>query len=71
MCNMYTLSTTLISSRHSGNSKKIQNGQLKKAHFPVSPILNIFSQKFHGLVLWLVELIDAKGIGVRYGCEAV
>ena len=23
-----------------------------------------FFQKFHGLVLWLVELIDAKGIDV-------
>ena len=44
--------------------KKNQNGRLKKAHFPVPPILNIFSQKFHGLVLWLVELIDANGIGV-------
>ena len=27
------------------------------------PILNIFLRKFHGLGLWLVELIDAKGIG--------
>ena len=31
-------------------------------HFPASPILNIFSWKFHGLVLGLVGLIDAKGI---------
>ena len=31
--------------------KKNQNGQVKKAHFPAPPILNIFSQKFHGLVL--------------------
>ena len=30
----------------------------------VTPILNIFLQKCHGLVLWLVGLIDAKGIGV-------
>ena len=44
--------------------KKHQNRRLKKAHFPESSILNIFSRKFHGLVLWLVELIDAKGIGV-------
>ena len=44
--------------------KKIQNGWLKKACFPAPPILNIFSPKFHGLVLQLVELIDAKGIGV-------
>ena len=36
----------------------------KKAHFPAPPILNIFLQKFYGLVLWLVELIDAKGIGM-------
>ena len=44
--------------------KKNQNGRLKKAHFPAPPILNIFSRKFHGLVLWLVGLIDTKGIGV-------
>ena len=36
----------------------------KKTHFPALQILNIISQKFHGLVLGLVELIDAKGIGV-------
>ena len=30
--------------------KEIQNGRLKKAHFPAPPILNIFSRKFHGLV---------------------
>jgi hypothetical protein len=53
--------------------KKIQNGRLKKAHFPAPPILNIFSWKFHGFVLGLVELIDAKGIGVAqliwlWGC---
>ena len=45
------------------DQKKIQNGWLKKACFPAPPILNIFSPKFHGLVLQLVELIDAKGIG--------
>ena len=45
--------------------KEIQNGWLKKkTHFPASPILNIFWWKFHGLGLGLVELIDAKGIGV-------
>ena len=32
----------------------------KKACFPASPILNIFSRTFHGLVLWLVKLIDAN-----------
>ena len=36
----------------------------KKA--PVPPILNIFSQKFHGLVLWLVGLI-----GHQCDCVAV
>jgi hypothetical protein len=35
----------------------------KIPHFQALPILNIFSIKFHGLVLGLVELIDAKGIG--------
>ena len=34
----------------------------KKSHFPAPPILNIFSWKFYGLVLGLVELIDEKGI---------
>ena len=33
---------------------------LKKVRFSTHPILNIFFQKFHGLI----ELIDAKGIGV-------
>ena len=50
--------------------KKIQNGRLrkfkmaasKKPRFPAPPILNIFSWNFYGLVLGLVELIDAKGI---------
>jgi len=38
---------------------------LKKACFPALPILNIFVQKFHGLVLGLVVgLIDVRGIGV-------
>ena len=52
--------------------KKIQNGRLrkfkmaasKKPRFPAPPILNIFSLNFYGLVLWLVELIDAEGIGM-------
>ena len=35
---------------------------LKKALFPTPPILKIFLWKFHGLVLGLVGLIDAKGI---------
>ena len=46
----------------------------KKPHFPKSPILNIFFQKFHGLVLELVQLIDTKGIDVAlpicpWGCQ--
>ena len=44
--------------------KKIQNGRLKKAHFPVLPILIFFEIFFQGLVLGLVGLIDAKGIDV-------
>ena len=50
--------------------KKIQNDwlrkfnitSLKKPRVPAPPILNIFSWNFYGLVLGLVELIDAKGI---------
>ena len=38
--------------------------KIKMVHFPAPAILNIFSPKFHGLALWLVELIDAKRIGV-------
>ena len=52
------------------NSKWLifQNG-----HFSKSPILEIFSRKFHRLVLGLVELIDAKAINVAqpiwsWGC---
>ena len=45
----------------------------KKTHFPAPPILNIISWNFHGLILGLVELIDAKGIGMAqlvwlWGC---
>ena len=36
----------------------------KKMRFSIPPILNIFSPKFHGLVLGLVGLTDAKGINV-------
>ena len=46
------------------SEKKIQNGRLKKARFPAPPILNVFLQKFYGLVLGLIGLIDAKGIAV-------
>ena len=40
------------------------NNQKQNVIFRAPPILNIFSWKFHGLVLGLVELIDAKGIGL-------
>ena len=46
---------------------KNQNSRLKKTHFPAPPWCTssqYILQKFHGLVLWLVELIDAKGIDV-------
>ena len=43
--------------------KKIQNGRLKKTEI-FKTIVNIFFQKFHGLVLGLVQLIDKKGIAV-------
>jgi hypothetical protein len=36
----------------------------KKLSFSESPILKKFLRKFHGLVLGLVGLIDAKGIDV-------
>ena len=42
--------------------KKIKMADSQKGHFPAPPILNIFFHKFHGLVLGLVELIDAEGI---------
>ena len=44
--------------------KKIKMADSKKQHFSKLPILNIILWKFHGLVLGLVELIDAKGIDV-------
>ena len=36
----------------------------KKLSFSIPPILNIFFQKFHGLILGLVGLIVTKGIDV-------
>ena len=36
----------------------------KKLRFSKPPILNVFFQKFHGLALGLVGLIDARGIDV-------
>ena len=44
--------------------KKIKNGRLKKPSFSTSPKAEQFPPKFHGLVLGLVGLIDAKGINV-------
>ena len=44
--------------------KKFKMANSKKTHFLAPPILNILSWKFHGLVLGLIELIDAKGIGM-------
>ena len=49
---------------HWEKNQKIKMADSKKGHFPAPPILNIFFQKFHGLVLGLVGLIDAKGIDV-------
>ena len=42
--------------------KKIKMADSKKQRFSKSPILKIFSRKFHRLVLGFVGLIDAKGI---------
>ena len=58
---------------HGDEAKKIQDGRLKQLSFSKSPILNILFWKFHGLVLGLEELIDAKGIDVaqllrQWGC---
>ena len=42
--------------------KNFKMADWKKAYFPKSPILKKFSRKFHGLVLGLVGLNDAKPI---------
>jgi hypothetical protein len=44
--------------------KNFKMADSKKLSFSKSPILKFFLRKFHGLVLGLVELIDAKGIDV-------
>ena len=44
--------------------KKFKMADSKKPRFPAKPILNIFSWNFYGLFLGLVDLIDAKGIGL-------
>ena len=46
------------------SKKNSKMADSKKLSFSIPPILNIFFQKFHGLVLGLVRLIDAKGIDV-------
>ena len=43
--------------------KKFKMADLKKTEFS-SPKAEQFPPKFHGLVLGLVELNDAKGIGM-------
>ena len=53
--------------------KKNQSGRLKKSQFLKIANSQYFSWKFHGLVLGLVGLIDAKGIDVAqpiwlWGC---
>ena len=42
--------------------KKIKMADSKKLSFSTSPKAEQFPPKFHVLVLWLIELIDAKGI---------
>ena len=55
------------------SKKKFKMADSKKAHFSKSPILKIFLWKFHGSVLGLEGLIDAKGIDLSqpiwlWGC---
>ena len=45
-------------------NKKFQNGRLKKTEIFKTANSKYFFQKIHGLVLGLVQLIDAKGIDV-------
>ena len=44
--------------------KKFKMANSKKLSFSIPPILHILSCKFYRLVIWSVELIDVKGIGV-------
>ena len=53
--------------------KNFKMADWKKAYFPKSPILKIFSRKFHGLVVGSVGLNDAKPIDMAqpiwpWGC---
>jgi hypothetical protein len=45
-------------------AKKIKMADSKKTCFSTTPKAEQFPPKFHGLLLGLVELIDAKGIDV-------
>ena len=54
----------MLTDVHGGEVKKIKMADSKILRFSTPPILNIFFQKFHGLVLGLVGLIDAKPINV-------
>ena len=49
---------------HGDEAKKIKMADSKKLSFSTSPKAEQFPPKFHGLVLGLVGLIDAKGIDV-------
>ena len=49
---------------------KFKMADSKKGHFSKSPILNIFLWKFYGLVLGLVDLIDAKGEFLVQGSDS-
>ena len=56
---------------HWDEAKKISKiANSIKQSFSIPPILNIFSQKFQGLVLGLVESIDVKGINVAQHFES-
>ena len=58
----------MLTNFHGNEEKKIKKkfkmADSKRGHFLAPPILNIFFQKFPGLVLGSVELIDVKGIDV-------
>ena len=47
---------------HGDEAKKFKMADSKKLSFSTSPKAEQFPPKFHGLVLGLVGLIDAKGI---------
>ena len=53
-----------ISTHPWNEAKKLKMADSKKLRFSKSPILKIFSRKFHRLVLGLVGVIDVKGIDV-------